>query len=219
MGWAKPLLTHTNRLVCNSSMTPRQPDLTRTQILDAAFAEIRRQGYRSASVADILAATGLTKGAFYHHFPSKKALGLAVVDERIGALLDELVMQPLGGGRQSVLALLDLLAGNCSPDKETICLGCPLNNLMQEMSPLDEDFRAHLGAILVRWQKAVENLLRRAQAAGEICAEVDCRAASLFIVAAWEGGAGIAKNMQSVQVFSDVMSQLRTHVAGLFVAG
>ena len=61
-------------------MDSRQPDLTRQRILEASFAEIHRQGFQAASVANILTTTGLTKGALYHHFPSKKDLGLAVID-------------------------------------------------------------------------------------------------------------------------------------------
>ncbi|WP_240754797.1 TetR/AcrR family transcriptional regulator [Parasulfuritortus cantonensis] len=40
----------------------RQPDLTRQRILEAGFQEIHRHGYQAASVASILADTGLTKG-------------------------------------------------------------------------------------------------------------------------------------------------------------
>jgi hypothetical protein len=99
--------------------------------------------------------------------------------------------------------------------EETIRLGCPLNNLMQEMSPVDEDFRYHLNHILALWQSAFEDTLRRAQHIGELRPDVDCRAAALFIVSAWEGCTGIAKNMQSVESFQACMSQLQLYVASL----
>ncbi|MDD2988431.1 MAG: TetR family transcriptional regulator C-terminal domain-containing protein [Zoogloea sp.] len=194
----------------------RQPDITRACILDAAFAEIHREGFRAASVANILAATGLTKGAFYHHFPSKKALGLAVIDERIAPLLDDWVVRPLDDGPPSSLsALLDLLERGRSADASAINLGCPLNNLMQEMSALDEDFRAHLGAILECWLRKLTALLLRAQVAGEIRADVDCEVCALFIVAAWEGAVSVSKNLQSAAVFHATMAQLRTYVESL----
>jgi AcrR family transcriptional regulator len=194
----------------------RQPDLTRARILDAAFAEIHREGFRAAGVASILAETGLTKGAFYHHFPSKKALGLAVIDERIAPLLEDWVVRPLDDGPQpSVSALLDLLERSHSADVSAINLGCPLNNLMQEMSALDEDFRAHLAAILERWQRKLAALLRRAQAAGDVRADVDCEACALFIVAAWEGAVSVSKNLQSAAAFHATMAQLRAFVMSL----
>ena len=51
--------------------------------------------------------------------------------------------------------------------------------------------------------------------AGEVRAEVNCHAAALFIVSAWEGCVGIAKNMQSVDSFRACMSQLQSYVASL----
>ncbi len=196
-------------------MEPRQPDLTRQRILEAGFAEIHRQGFQAASIANILGATGLTKGALYHHFPSKKDLGLAVVDEIIASRLGERYIQPLRDAAHPGRALIELLGGKQGQSEELIRLGCPLNNLMQEMSPVDEDFRNHLNVILAHWQDAFEDALRRAQMAGEVRREVNCHAVALFIVSAWEGCTGIAKNMQSVESYRACMSQLQSYVSSL----
>jgi TetR/AcrR family transcriptional regulator, transcriptional repressor for nem operon len=51
----------------------------RSLILTAATDLIRRQGFAGTSVDDLCAAAGVTKGAFFHHFASKEALGVAVV--------------------------------------------------------------------------------------------------------------------------------------------
>lgn len=193
----------------------RQPDLTRLRILEAGFREIHRQGYQAASIANILADTGLTKGALYHHFPSKKELGLAVIDEMIGVNLVEHYVVPLSDAARPVQGLIDLIGKKREASEEYIRLGCPLNNLMQEMSPVDEEFRHRLNHILGRWQDAFEDALRRGQAAGELRDEVDCHAAALFIVSAWEGCIGVAKNIQSVASFRACMSQLQTYVRSL----
>jgi len=199
-------------------MDSRQPDLTRQRILDSAFAEIHRQGFQAASVANILADTGLTKGALYHHFPDKKALGLAVVDERIGFKVAENMIKPIRNAERPVQTLLDMLGDHCREAEERIKLGCPLNNLMQEMSPVDEEFRAHLNLVVAAWQKAFEDALRRAQKAGDVRHTVDCRAAALFIVSSWEGCIGVAKNMRSVYGFCACLSQLQTYVVGLLTS-
>jgi AcrR family transcriptional regulator len=196
-------------------MEIRPADLTRQRILDAAFAEMHRHGFQAASVANILADTGLTKGALYHHFSDKKTLGLAVVEEIIGQNLVERFVLPLRGVDRPVAALLELLAAKSAQRDEEIRLGCPLNNLMQEMSPVDEDFRARLNRILALWQSAFEEALRQSQTAGELRPEVDCHAAALFIVSAWEGCAGIAKNMQSAETYRACMAQLRLYVLSL----
>ncbi|MBI5330208.1 MAG: TetR family transcriptional regulator C-terminal domain-containing protein [Betaproteobacteria bacterium] len=193
----------------------RQADLTRQRILEAGYAEILRHGFQAASVASILVDTGLTKGALYHHFPSKKDLGLAVVEEVIRGYLNTVMFLPLRMAERPLAGLLALLDSKLAITEEALRFGCPLNNLMQEMSPVDEDFRAALNGVLCEWQDAIRDTLLRAQGAGEVRTDVDCHAAALFIVSAWEGCTGIAKNMQSIKTFSACMSQLRAYVVSL----
>src|SRR5574342_1436325 len=53
---------------------------TRTKILESAIKLFSNQGYNKASVDDICTEAGISKGAFYHHFESKQALFLALLD-------------------------------------------------------------------------------------------------------------------------------------------
>ena len=57
------------------------PVSARIKLLDAAHAVVRRKGYAATSVDEICAAAGVTKGAFFHHFPSKEALGVAAAEQ------------------------------------------------------------------------------------------------------------------------------------------
>ena len=197
-------------------MDTKQSDLTRDKILHAAYGEMHHNGYQAASIANILSDTALTKGALYHYFPAKHALGLAVIDEVIQAGLEEMVFRPLREAEQPVTELLNIMQrkAECAND-ETIRLGCPLNNLMQEMSPLDAAFKARLTLILNAWQTAIRNALVTGQRQRQIRANVDCEAAALFIVSAWEGCWGVAKNMQSVKTFRLCIAQLQDYVLSL----
>jgi AcrR family transcriptional regulator len=53
---------------------------TRTKIMEAAIKLFSNYGYNKASVDDICAEAGISKGAFYHHFKSKQGLFLALLD-------------------------------------------------------------------------------------------------------------------------------------------
>ncbi|MEK7867574.1 MAG: TetR/AcrR family transcriptional regulator [Planctomycetota bacterium] len=70
-------------------------DETRRRLLTAAAARVRASGYRGASVDGILGPAGLTKGAFYHHFPSKEALGRLLVDQFAAELARTLGTAPM----------------------------------------------------------------------------------------------------------------------------
>lgn len=197
-------------------MRARQPDVTRERILDAAYQEIYRYGFQAASLSNILAKTGLTKGALYHHFPDKDRLGHAVIEEVIREGLDAMLFTPLREADDPLVALREIVQRKAEKATlETVKLGCPLNNLMQEMSPLDARFRRRLNDLLMAWQDAVHDALKRAQKRGRLRRDVDCRAAALFIVSAWEGCTGIAKNLQSVQEYRLCMKQLDDYIAGL----
>lgn len=197
-------------------MSVKQPDQTRDAILEAAFEEIYRHGFQAASLSNILAKTRLTKGALYHHFPAKQDLGLAVVDEVIHTNLEAWMVKPLGESTEPLTTLREILrvrAKNSTAEK--VMLGCPLNNLMQEMSPLDDAFKTHLRTVLKAWQDAILDALQRAQKLGQVRKDVDCHATALFVVSAYEGCASVSKNLQSVKEFRQCLAQLDSYLEGL----
>jgi AcrR family transcriptional regulator len=53
---------------------------TQARIMEAAIKLFSKRGYNKASVDDICAEAGISKGAFYHHFTSKQELFLALLD-------------------------------------------------------------------------------------------------------------------------------------------
>lgn len=212
-------LTETYRLVCTVPMatqTAKQPDITRDKIVDAAYQEIYRHGFQAASLSNILAKTGLTKGALYHHFPNKNDLGFAVIEEVIREGFEVRIFAPLRESVDPIATLTEIIRSKAeSATLETVSQGCALNNLMQEMSSLDVDFKRCLNGILKTWQDTVTDALRRAQKQGQVRKEIDCRAAALFVVSAFEGCIGIAKNQQSVKEFGQCLAQLENYVQGL----
>lgn len=190
-------------------MDTRQPDQTRTRLLEAALAEIHRHGFQAASIAKILADTGFTKGALYHHFPDKKALGLAVIEEVIRPAFAAEFFAPLRTAESPLAAMRGFLLHKRETMSEAeVLLGCPINNLMQEMSPLDMDFRAALNRLVQEWRETVREALERARGLQEARAEIDPEKAALFIVASVWGCIGVAKNLQSLDTFRACLGQL-----------
>lgn len=182
----------------NVTRMERNPDMTRQRILEAAFLEIYRNGFQGMRLDDVLGVTGLTKGALYHHFPNKLALGYAVVDEVILPTVEAMWLQPLKNASdplQGLVTVIEQLPDVKPP--EMIQYGCPVNNLAQEMSPLDEGFRKRLDYIFRVWHDVTEQALERARHQGRIRDDVNCDETATFVLAALEGCIGIAKNAQS----------------------
>lgn len=199
-----------------ATQSTKQPDITRDKIVDAAYQEIYRHGFQAASLSNILANTGLTKGALYHHFPNKNDLGIAVIEEVIREGFEVRMFGPLRASTDPIETLVEVIQIKAdTATLESVSLGCALNNLMQEMSPLDMQFKRCLSGILKTWQDTVTDALKRAQKQGRVRKDVDCRAAALFIVSAFEGCIGISKNLQSVKDFSQCMAQLINYTRGL----
>ena len=132
--------------------TARDPEKTRTHILDVAFNEIYRRGFQGVSINDIVEKTSVTKGAFFHYFATKNDLGYAIVDELLSQMIMERWITPLTAYKNPVQGIISRFKKiiESTPD-ESVCYGCPLNNLIQEMAPVDPVFKEKLNTVISFW--------------------------------------------------------------------
>lgn len=180
----------------------RNPEQTRERLLQAAFREVFRHGFQSAGIDSILAATNVTKGALYYHFESKEALGYAVIEEIVAKLTSDRWLLPLQRGKD--LDPVDTLIGivRALPHRpKDVRGGCPLVNLAQEMSQLDEQFRKRLEKIFHAWQEGIASTLRRGQSQGVIRRDLVPEETASFLIAMIEGYEVLAKNAQDAKVW------------------
>jgi TetR/AcrR family transcriptional regulator, transcriptional repressor for nem operon len=178
----------------------RDPERTRERLLQAAFREVRRSGFQSAGIDTILAATNSTKGALYHHFGSKEALGYAIVEEIIAKLVSDRWLRPLLGNGEPIDILIGIVR-RLPVRPEDIRESCPLLNLAQEMSALDEQFRKRLERIFFAWQEGVATVLRKGQSQGTVRRDLNPDETASFLVAMVEGHASLAKVAQDAKVW------------------
>jgi TetR/AcrR family transcriptional regulator, transcriptional repressor for nem operon len=173
----------------------RDPALTRASLLQAAFEEMHRSGFRGSDVETILRKGGMTKGAMYHHFDNKAALGYAVVDEVIAQIMREKWQSPLRDAQNPVDALIGIVKSTSLKPAHLSC-GCPLNNVSQEMSPLDEGFRKRTAKVFNDWHVAVATALREGKNHKMVRKDVDPDETATFLIAAYEGYISLAKCFQ-----------------------
>ena len=177
----------------------RDPERTRERLLQAAFGEVYRSGFQSASLDGILTAAGVTKGALYYHFGSKEALGYAVIEEIIAPDNRSQWLRPLESGKDPIAALIGSVR-DISVRTEDVRGGCALLNLAQEMSPLHAGFRRRLKRVFHAWQQGVASVLREGQAHGWVRRDLDPAETAGFLIAMVEGYGSLAKNSQDPKV-------------------
>jgi len=182
-----------------SGTAPRDPERTRKRLLQAAFQEIHRSGFRSADLDAILAKAGVTKGALYHHFDNKEALGYAVADEIIASKVYQKWVQPLRNTENPIDVLIRIFRSE-SLKREDVQRGCYLLNLSEEMSGLDEGFRKRTARIYKDWHDAMAEALREGQKRRVVRNDINATETATFLMAAWEGYAVLGKNSQDPRI-------------------
>src|SRR5580692_9444899 len=147
----------------------RNPERTRERLLQAGFREVYKHGFQSAGIDAILAATNVTKGALYYHFESKEALGHAIIEEIIAEITRDRWLHPLEQSKDKnpIDALIGIVQAIPARPRD-VRRGCPLVNLTQEMSLINEPFRKRLERIFQTWQEGIVTALREGQSTGRV---------------------------------------------------
>lgn len=186
---AKPPRTRTN-----------DPEAMRRKVLDVAEGAFQARGYHATSLGDLMQASGVTGGALHHHFPTKKAIGLAVIRERVAEAVEDTWIrrvQTAPSARQGVREVFTAVADQL--DRQGFVRGCPLNNLAHELSLADPEFRAALADVFVRWRGALADKIRSDQRAGQE-ENTDPERYAVRVVATYSGAMAMAKTMQDANI-------------------
>jgi TetR/AcrR family transcriptional repressor of nem operon len=189
---------------------------SRTRLLDAALAIIRRKGYNATTVDDLCAATGLSKGSFFHHFKGKEDLALAAArhwSRTTGALFETAPYQQVADPRERLLAYIDLRAALAQGELPDI--SCLLGTMVQETyvtHPAIRDacrdgIEAHAQTLVPTIAEARAKYAPRAAWTPESLA--------LFTQAALQGAFVVAKAADDAQAAAPLIAHLRAYVQGL----
>lgn len=178
----------------------------RRRVLDVAARQFQAMGYGAASMHDIVREAAVTGGALHHHFPSKKALALAVISERVSAEVAETWIQTVRRAPSGAAGILKVFDDTIAAlDARGAVQGCPLGNLALELSLTDEDIRAAIAQEYAAWRGAIAE---RLAADAAHFARPDPDAFANVVVALFSGAMSIAKAEQKTAALTACRRQL-----------
>lgn len=187
-------------------------ELTKQIIIDEAFKLFYEQGFKTTSIDKIMKATHLSKGAFYHHYKSKKEIGLAVIHLKVQKrVLDGMIM-PLHetGNALDILenTFINRIKSFPFYDKQH---GCAMNNLINEIGDAEVIYQTALKNIIEKWKSALIKLIDRGKKEKSIDASISSAATAIYLISAFEGIRGIRKLYTDDLIMDDFISGLSVY--------
>ena len=168
---------------------PSNPDVRR-RLLGAGLDLVHARGFAASGVKDITDAAGVPKGSFYAYFPSKEALGAAILDHYWSDIEMRLlpILQTDGSAQARIKRFFHALADE--HEAGDFLLGCLVGKLTLELGGSSEPVRAELLRILGRWDEALTQCVRSGQgSSGDIRGDLDAAELASLLLEAWEGAA------------------------------
>lgn len=201
----------------NSRKPTPEDTASRTRLLDAGADLFGKKGFNGCGLSEILAQAGVPKGSFYHYFASKEEFGVVLIERTRDEFLAEL--GPLLGDRKKaplarLRSMFEYIREQCSESGPTS--ECLISKLALETGSLSEPVHAAVKCSYQQWSALLAQVLREAQAAGEVDAKHDADRLANVLVMLWEGAAirmQIDRDIAPLDDFLDVAfdSILRAH--------
>lgn len=203
---------------CPMAKTPVE---TRLRIMDRSEGMILDQGYAATSVDSVVEAAGVTKGAFYHHFPTKDALALALVErwaERDLGHLSQALERSAHLTRDPVQRLqvfVGLLEEGWSTLSEPYA-GCLFASFTSEAGLFDDSTTRVIREALLAWREALLGLLREAAEARAPRGDVDLEATADMLTVIFEGSFIVSKSLDDAGLVARQLGRYRDYLAQIF---
>lgn len=181
---------------------------TRRQILDCAAGAFATDGFAGTSLNDVIARSGLTKGAFYFHFPSKEELAVAVVDDLRAQWTAAVSDDDDDGAPAPVQAqrLAARVVDSYSRNRSLRAIG----RLVPDLVTARPDLAPQLQASLFLWIDPIETVIRRGQLEGTIRDDLGAREIAETIFAAFSG---VEEYSELATLGSDLVKRSETLMA------
>jgi len=186
------------------------PDSTRVRIVLAGLRLFAAKGYQSTSIVDLLQEADANSGSFYHFFPTKQDLLLAVLKAyRDG--IEPMLLAPAWDGVPDPISRIFALLGTYRRALEGsgCTYGCPIGSLALELHEPDPPVRELLSANFSGWVNHIRACLDAAR--NRLPRAVDTDRLAMFVLTTMEGGVMQARTHRSLSAFDASVASLHDY--------
>lgn len=170
----------------------------RDRILDAAHELVLANGFSATTVDAVLTAAGASKGAFFHHFPSKRALGHALVERYAAgdqAVLEEYLARAEAVTHDPGEQIVEFVrAFETAADGIALSQpGCLFVSFVSERIPDTEGVRPLITAAIEQWRRRIADKLGEARRLGRLPDDLDLDSLADHVFTTFEGAFILAR--------------------------
>lgn len=194
-------------------MAQSGPTTHKERLLRQGMKLFYANGFHGTTVDAVLDASGVPKGSFYHHFRSKDAFGLAVLDRYMTLQLDLLSAAARDGEGGTVETLDRYFATLCElfVDSE-FQRGCLAGKFSTELAAGSEPFRVQLAHAMAVWHEYLTDLLQHGQQRGDVRGDRSAADLAHTVLALVQGAFVIALSSRDAAALSAVGASIRALV-------
>ena len=195
-----------------------KPEETKQKLINLARRQIVTKGYSATSINSICQEADITKGGFFHHFPSKEALAEATLEQFWASrkeLLDELRSKETDPIRR-VMVNIDFVLS--LPKNERNNFGCLLGVLGQEISLTNAYLQKVLAKKFDAWKEAVVADLVEAEKHLRPRQPIDKEGLADYILSVLQGSLLMARANKNIRIIQTNRLLLDSHLKSLFPA-
>ena len=200
---------------------PRDGTATKVRILDAAEKLFESNGFAATSVEAILEASGTSKGAFFHHFESKRALSRALVERYVEADLTMLQagLDAVANVADPVERVLGFLRyyERWATDLVSADSACLYIAVLTEKDLLDESTAGAVERAILAWRVEFAALIRAALTERGLRRRINADDLADHLFATFEGGYLLCRSLRSAEPMRAQLRVMRQLVEALLV--
>ena len=187
---------------------------TRQRLIDVTYEEVYEKGYQAASLSEILSKAQVHKGSMYYYFANKKEMALTAFKEKMENRFSTRYESLLQNDSNIIEKLFDVLMDLSLRDFNK---GCPLANIVQEMSNLDVDFVAMSKGFYEDLKKCFKEILDKAIFLKEL-KSCDTQKLALYITVVVEGAILATKATGNEKDYLDSIECLQEYIRSSYGA-